>query len=338
LNKKNLTKKIKEKAINLGYNLCGIIPAVTLDDFTRGLDRRMKDFPEVKSSYEDLSRLAFPPKEAKSIIVCIGKYTQYKVPELLDNVIGKFYLFDERLKYSNEYQASQGLGDYLKSLGINYTNNTISARWAAEKAGLGFFGKNNFIYTKFGSYVWINTWAVDVELDYLKTETAETKSLCCDNCRKCIDACPTKALSGDFSMNKEKCIAALSFGGGEINKKELWDKTGAWIYGCDICQDVCPMNKNKLKQTETFPLMAETTENITFEKIMKMDEKYFFEVLYPRFWYIGKDKMWVWKCNVLRAMVNSGDAKYHNLITDACSDKDDHVRETALWARNKLQI
>ena len=339
MSKNELTASIRFKALELGHDLCGIIPAETFGEFTRGLEKRMEDFPESKGEYEGLRRLAAMPENAKSVIVCAHKYTQYKIPACFDGLIGKCYLFDGRLGFTQEFEACKGLGEFLTSLGIAYKQNSVSARWAAQKAGLGFFGRNNFLYTKFGSYAWINTWEVDAELDY--TQNAPDpgiQCLCNDHCRKCVEACPTKALSGDFAMDKRKCVAQISFGGPGAGDTALHDPMGTWIYGCDACQDACPMNKGKFNETTNFPRMDETERGITLEKILLMDDEYFEKILHPRFWYLPKERMWVWKCNALRAMANSGDAKYRALIRNALAHDDEQVRKTAQWACEKLGI
>lgn len=334
-----LSDSIKNKALALGYDRCGIIPAEPNEDYTRYLEQRMADFPESVHLYEMLRSYAYPPENMKSIVVCARRYNQYRKFPNLDNRIGKLYLFDGRLDFAPEYQAKVGVEACFDELGIAYEYDIVSARWAAKNAGIGFFGRNNFIYTDFGSYVWIDVWTVDAELGFNPSDQPiRQKSLCNDNCRKCIDACPTKALSGDFSMDRGKCIAHLSFFSTQAQPERFRDDMGVWLYGCDVCQDVCPMNHGKFEQTTDFPRMAETEEQITLEKILALDEEYFTTVLNPRFWYIGKKRTWLWKCNALRAMANLGDPKYHELIRKACGDENEHVREIAEWACKKVGI
>lgn len=213
----------------------------------------------------------------------------------------------------------------------------VSARWAAAKAGLGYFRKNNFIYTKFGSWVWIDTWIVDLEMEY-DEEIDNKNGICPENCNKCIEACPTKALSGDYSMDRGACIAQLSFHSSELPSEEVREKMGTWVYGCDVCQDVCPINKNKWSEDEEFPELDKITELLSLEQILTMDENTLLNTLYPRFWYISKDRIWLWKCNALRAMANSGDIKYINLVKDYCSDKNENIRNMAIWAYGKLKV
>ncbi|HWR60079.1 MAG TPA: 4Fe-4S double cluster binding domain-containing protein, partial [Clostridia bacterium] len=195
--------------------------------------------------------------------------------------------------------------------------------------------------TKFGSWVAIDTWIVDKDMEH--DGLPEKTSVCPPDCGKCIAACPTKALSGPHMMDMGKCVAQLSYFSTELYStglipEELREKMGTWLYGCDICQDVCPMNKNRWEEADSFPGLDELDEFIKLENIVKMDEKTFLDIIQPRFWYIEKDGLWIWKCNALQAMVNSGDAKYHKYIKEACTDGNENVREMAAWACKKLAL
>jgi len=245
------------------------------------------------------------------------------------------YLFDGRLTYSDEYKSSLLFEEYLKNLNITFFKDFTAVRLAAVKAGLGQFGKNNFLYTKkFGSWVYVNTWTVDTELEY--DSPAAVEDCCPKNCRKCIDACPTGALSEAFAMDRGTCITQLCCLSGKIPPEHMRKKMGSWIYGCDVCQDVCPKNKNKWVEEKEFPGLKDILELLTPEKIFEMDEKTFLETINPRFWYIGDKKMWLWKCNALRAMVNSKEGKYDHYITKASCDNDENIKAMADWALCKL--
>lgn len=344
MNNLSLSGLIKEKAYEMGYDLCGIISTDRFDEYITYLDERITNFPDSKNLFEDLYDLASPREKAewaKSIVVCIRRYNKYKIPDELNNFIGKLYLFDRRLEYSDEYKGAVMFESYLKDMGMLTYKNGVAARWAAVKAGLGSFGRNNFLYTKFGSWVGIDTWIVNKELEY--GEPLDSKTACPPNCRRCIDSCPTKALSGPFMMDMGKCVAQLSFFSTEIYPaklipEELRDKMGTWLYGCDICQNVCPMNKNKWEDADNFPGLYEFIKLLKPENIVQMDEKTFQSVLQPRFWYIEKDGLWIWKCNALQAMANSGEPKYEKYIISACDDINENVREMAKWACKKLGL
>ena len=336
--KEDISTEVKKKAYELGYDLCGIIEAKSFKEFNDYLKVRIEKFPKSTHLYENLYSLGEPLEKAdwaKSIIVCVRRYNKYKIPENADKLFGKVYLFDGRLSCSKEYSDKILFEDYLKEQGMKTCGDGVTARWAAVKAGLGHFRKNNFVYTKFGSYVWIDTWMVDVKMKYDKESDNELKA-CPENCNKCIDACPTKALSEDLTMDRGACIAQLSFFSSDLPSDEVREKMGTWLYGCDVCQDVCPMNKNKWSEEEEFPELDKISGLLTLEQIVTMDEDTLLNVLQPRFWYIDVDRIWLWKCNALRAMINSGDNKYIKLIKDACSDNNEKVRRMALWACKKL--
>lgn len=334
----DISKKIKEKAYEAGYDLCGIIEAKSFKEFNEYIKVRTTKFPKSTHLYEKLYSLGEPLEKAewaKSIIVCIRRYNKYKIPGNADKLFGKVYLADGRLSYSKEYSGKVSFEKFLEEQGMKVYGDGVTARWAAVKAGLGHFRKNNFIYTEFGSYVWIDTWMVDANMEYDK-ESVKTLNACPENCNKCIEACPTKALSGDLTMDRGACIAQLSFNSTDLPSEEIRKEMGTWIYGCDVCQDVCPINKNKWSEEEEFPRLEEISGVLSLEQILAMDEDTLINFLQPRFSYISEDRIWLWKCNALRAMANSGDNKYDKLIENACNDDNDKVRTMALWAMREV--
>ncbi len=113
----------------------------------------------------------------------------------------------------------------------------LSDRLLAYCAGIGFYGKNHFIINeKFGSFIFLGHILTDIELNN-KVTAAECK---CGECDKCIKACPCGAYDNDISLNYSKCISYLNQKGWEYPKTN-------YIYGCDICQNVCVFNKNAPK-------------------------------------------------------------------------------------------
>ncbi len=335
----SMTDDIKGKARELGYDLCGTIPAGAVKDYAARLDKRIERFPHSRRLYEKLYDLSSPEKKApwaKSIIVCVRRYSKYKVPSEASKYFGKVYLFDGRLPCSEEYRNAILFEEYLLNLGLEVARDIAPARWAAVSAGLGHFGHNNFLYTRYGSWVWIDTWTVNVELKYDGPVAAV--QTCPENCGRCIAVCPTQALSAPYAMDRGSCIAHLSFFSSTLPAEHMRERMGTWLYGCDICQDVCPKNRHMWDGREDFPELESIVDLLAPEKILEMDEKTFLEVIQPRFWYIGKESIWLWKCNALRAMANSGDPRYHECIRRACREEDENVRAMALWACNKLGI
>lgn len=338
MNNINISANIRNKALDLGYDLCGFAKADSMEEYALHLDERIRTFPESRALYESLYPMAFPQKNSdwvKSVIVCVRRYGKYNIPEDIDKYIGKAYLVDGRLKYSREYSRKIEFEAYLNKIGLKSAYSIVPARMAAVNAGLGRIGKNNFFYAKkYGSWVFIDTWVIDAEMEYGKP----TRPLNCpEDCNKCIEACPTGALNKPFSMNRGKCIAQLTIDP-SLQSEDSRTNMGTWVYGCDICQNVCPMNKKKWEGKEDFTNLSELTQYISLEKFWKMDEKTFLEVIQPRFWYIGQDGLWIWKWNALRAMANSGNKKYHKYIKEAVKDPDHKIRDIAFWACRKLGI
>ena len=351
---------IKDKAHALGYDLCGITHAGAFDELAKEVHRRDELFPDpwyAKGHIEWLLEpLAYPERAvegAKSIIVCIRRYNKYVRPRNLEGCIGKAYVFDHRIAVAKTYHAPDDFEAFLKEeLGGGVRKMlevpggaVVSARRSAFRAGLGRFGKNNFLYTRYGSWVWIDLWITDVEL---QCDEPNTHPLCPPDCTKCIDACPTKALSAPYTLDYSKCIAYCSYhlcmetppsAVGSLAKlppESLRPQLGGWLFGCDACQDACPMNR-KWPEDEEFPELGAAAPAITLENIFRMDEAYFENVIYPRFFYLSKDLMWVWKTNSLRAMANSGDPRYVECIETACNDPDENIRTMGLWARQRIK-
>ena len=334
------SQEIKSRALQLGYLACGIIKANVFDDYREYLDERVKSFPESKNLYEPLYNNVCQPENAKSIIVCTLRYNKYKVPPTLNGLIGKAYQFDSRLPYSGESRSAAEFEAYLKLLGFNILQCLVPVRLAAAKAGLGKLGRNNFLYDPVhGSYVWVYTWVIDKELEYDNIEENILMSACTDACQKCVQSCPTKALSGGFSMDRGKCITQLvCFVRDAMPDEETRLQQGSWLYGCDVCQDACPLNKDKFTQAEDFPLLKEHEKYLSPESILEMDEDTYMNIVNPRFWYAGKDNSWLWRCNALRSMINSGDKKYHSLIKKYCDHEDARIREMAQWGIKVMGI
>lgn len=128
----------------------------------------------------------------------------------------------------------------------------------AMRAGLGWIGKNSSLITKkFGGWIFLSTSIVNAEFEFNERQTDR-----CGTCDKCIRACPTEAIMNDRTIDSNKCISYLTIENkGEINFK-FKEKFDNWIFGCDICQEVCPWNIKNSAQTETkeFLLKSDRSE------------------------------------------------------------------------------
>ncbi len=160
------------------------------------------------------------------------------------------------------------IGKYLLEKGYIYKtfvdNNALDERYLAYKAGLGFYGKNNLLINeKLGSYFFIG-----VILTNLVCEYDEPIKDSCKGCNKCINSCPTKALSFKGILNAKKCLSYIN------QKKNITEDECKYlnncIYGCDICSEVCPHNK-KVKSNNFKSLNNEIINSEEFLNMSKID-------------------------------------------------------------------
>lgn len=328
----------------MGYEKCGIIKISDMSGYEEKLDERVERIPETKPFYERFYHFAhlqdlYP--WAKSIVIGVSHYGKYHVPEHLQGLIGKAYLFDSRRdEQSKELQDSLKFEAAMQEMGLKTEAERkfgiTALRWAALKAGLGLVRRNNFFYTEAGSWMHLEAWLIDRELESREIPTVKE---CPKDCNLCIKSCPTVSLSQPYTMNPTSCISYLTtFGGRDFPHGKYNAQMGGWVYGCDVCQDVCPMNKNRWNATESFPALDELSQHLSLEKILEMDYPFLEQVIQPKFWYIEKEDTWKWKTNAINAMVNNYKGQYRKFIYDACNDSNSKVREMGEWAIKKLNL
>lgn len=200
----------------------------------------------------------------------------------------------------------------------------------AQRAGLGFIGKNGLLITEeFGSYVYLGE--IITNIPFEPDTPIENQ---CGNCTKCIDQCPTSALLGDGRMNGQLCLSYQTQTKGMM-PKEFRPKIRTIIYGCDICQEVCPFNKGK--NFHFHEEMAPDPDVVTplLKPILTLSNKEFKE----RFGYLagswrGKKPI---QRNVIIALANARDvSSIPNLLQCIEQDPRPVIRGTAAWALSVL--
>ena len=135
----------------------------------------------------------------------------------------------------------------------------LDKAWAA-KSGLGWIGKNsNLITQKVGSFYFIAELIVDLELDY---DTPTTDH--CGSCTACLDACPTEAIVAPYVVDGSKCISYFTIELKDNLPQEMKGKFDDWMFGCDVCQDVCPWNRFSKSHNE--PLFQSNSDILNFSK------------------------------------------------------------------------
>jgi epoxyqueuosine reductase len=338
----DLAEEIVSKALELGYLKCGIVKVGQMKGYAKKLDQRIELFPEVEQIYRRFYSFSNPGKEypwVKSIVVCARWYGRYRLPEGLKGKVAKYYQVDSRRDTnSQEHRDSTAFEGYLQEQGLRtatYRDFGITAlRWAAMKAGIGVVRKNNFFYTERGSWVFLEAYLIDVELEHISHSSAKA---CPPSCSLCMMNCPTGSLSAPYIMNHLSCVSCLTtFQGEDWTTDKFQSQTGDWIFGCEACQDVCPFNHKAWVEEETYPGLDELGESISLEKLIEMDYECLKDTIQPKFWYIPKEKVWKWKTNALNAMLNNYQPRYLPYIEKARSDQDEHVRRMAQWVIIRL--
>jgi epoxyqueuosine reductase len=338
--------RIREKALELGYEDCGVVKVKALAGYREKLEERMRRIARGEEIYGRLRGYADPSAAypaIKSIVVAIIPNYKYRVPREFDGVYGKAYMFDSRTDQEAPFfQIRKRLVSFLESLGLSCTLGDrqgipAPARWAAYQAGLGTIRKNNFFYTENGSHNRIEMIGVDRELELVREAALKE---CPDGCARCMEACPTRTLSSPYTMSMAGCVSfqtnvAANLGMG-IPSPEMAGQIGGWLYGCDACQDACPFNKGKSAGHEDFPRLEELAPSMRPENIMQMGYDEIGRTLGLKYWYIMAENHWKWKINALTTMMNGYTEKYEAAIRLGLEDENEKVRSYARGVCEKL--
>lgn len=275
------THFIKKTAASLGFEYCGIAAATYLEDDARRLEAWLHKGYHGKMSYmENHFDLRTNPQllvpGAKSVITLMYNYYPEQIYQT-DVKISKY-------AYGNDYhdviraqlklllqQLQHEIGE-IHGRGFVDSAPVLERAWA-QKSGLGWIGKNaNLISKQQGSFFFLATLIVDIPLIY---DDPYAKDYC-GTCTKCIDACPTEAIISPTVVDGSKCISYLTIElKDEIIPINFDDKMDNWIFGCDVCQDVCPWNRFSKAQHKAAMKPNETMLSFNIKDWLSIEEDYF---------------------------------------------------------------
>ncbi|HZG36611.1 MAG TPA: tRNA epoxyqueuosine(34) reductase QueG [Gaiellaceae bacterium] len=203
-------------------------------------------------------------------------------------------------------------------------------REAAARSGVGFYGKNTLLITRrHGSWVVLGTLVTDVAVDPTPALDAG-----CGSCTRCIDACPTGALDEPGTLDATKCLSYWTQSRAPV--PELYrEPLGASVYGCDICQDVCPWNRGVEKRRADEPVPAGATPTVSLIDWLTADGE---ELVrrYDRLYVPRNDPRYL-RRNALVAAGNVGGEAERAVVEEYASAEDELLREHALWALGRLE-
>ena len=250
-----LKEKIQKKSKELGIDKIGFASAAPFDHLAQGMQESKELGHTTGFEHPILEERIYPekifdsPKTIISIALAYPTLPSRKPERVKGERRGAFaraswgedyhFILSRRMEALIEYIKSEVNQEDVAFKPMVDTGELIDVR-VAERAGIGFVGKNGLLVTKeFGSYVYLGElitnieFPVDAPVDYG-----------CGDCTRCVDFCPTNALLGNGKMNAQRCLSYQTQTKGFM-PKEFRKKIGHVIYGCDICQQVCPYNKGK---------------------------------------------------------------------------------------------
>lgn len=263
------TSFIKAEAKRLGFLSCGISKAGFLEDEAPRLERWLNQNYHGEMNYMEhhFDKRLNPTllvDDAKSVISLLLNYFPSEVQNPESYKISKYaygqdyhFVIKEKLK-ELLYIIQSEIGDVSGRAFVDSAP-VLDKAWAA-KSGLGWIGKNsNLLTQQVGSFYFIAELIVDLELEYDHATTDH-----CGTCTACIDACPTEAIVAPYVVDGSKCISYFTIELKENIPLEMKGKLDDWMFGCDVCQDVCPWNRFSKAHKE--PLFNPNPELLSFTK------------------------------------------------------------------------
>lgn len=268
--------EIKQKALDLGFDACGICRATESGEEERYM-QWLQDHWQGGMGYmeRNIDKRLDPRllvEGARSIIsVALNYYPPVKlpgkVPQFAYYAYGKDYheVVREKLRYLFEWireRVPDVTGRYFSD------SAPVLERFWAARAGLGFIGKNTLlIIPGKGSYFFLGELIIDIELDYDEPVTEN-----CGDCTRCLRSCPTNAIEEPYRLNATRCISYQTIENkGEI-APEIVPNLRNNVYGCDICQKVCPWNRDAMSHNIPEFMPSDAFLKLDLEQILEMDE------------------------------------------------------------------
>ena len=267
---KEFSKAIKTETFRLGFDFCGIAPAGPFPELKEYYNKFIGEKKYTGLSYlEKYASQRLDPSllmpDIKSVIAVLLNYFPHQIIPVEDNFVITKYAYgqDHHLVMNEKMNLLRGylatLDPSCKSRMFIDSGPVLEKAWA-RRCGVGWQGKNTLLINKrAGSFFFIGIIFTNLELDH---DTPGRNH--CGTCTRCLDACPTGALTGPYQLEPSKCIAYHNIETkGEI-PPEIAKNLNNRIFGCDICQDVCPFNRFSIPHRE--PRFNPAEELITLRK------------------------------------------------------------------------
>ena len=357
-----ITALVKQATQEAGFDLAGIAPAHDLPELNHfpdwieaGYAGEMK-YLEARDPAGQLKRASLRSTApwARSVIVCAINYntahpysTQVNDPErgwisryawsredYHETVLRRLRVVEKSLRDAmckpGHAPLATAVGTPALQTRCYVDTGPLVERVYAKYAGVGWIGKNTCILNqKLGSWL-----VLGVILTSLELEPDLPAPDRCGSCTRCIEACPTDALIAPYQLDSNKCISYLTIEKRGAIPEEIREGIGRHVFGCDICQDVCPWNRKAPATGATEFQPREGLVNPALEWLAEMSAEEFREKF--RGSSIRRTKRNGLRRNAAIAMGNSGDRRFLPVLKKLAADEDSIVAESANWATKEL--
>ncbi|MDZ4659195.1 MAG: tRNA epoxyqueuosine(34) reductase QueG [Bythopirellula sp.] len=337
-----VTKKLKQRAQELGFELCGICPSISPVGTTRldewlaaGYAGQMHYIADRREAYNDPQHILAGVRS----LVMLGKVYATQEPTLPGTMQGRVarYAWGNADYHDLIRERLHTLADSLRELMPEATTRGVVdtapllEREFAQLAGLGWVGKNTLLLSKqAGSYFFLSALLTDVELEYDAPQVTNH----CGTCTACLDACPTAAFPQPYVLDATRCISYLTIELHDAIPVESRAGLGDWVFGCDICQEVCPWNHGAPKSVEPAFAPQADLNPLELTALFDLDEVSFRK----RFRHTP-----LWRAHrrgLLRSAAivlgNQADSNSLPALTKGLHDDEPIVRGAAAWALGQI--
>jgi epoxyqueuosine reductase len=333
-----LGTRIKNHAHSLGFELAGIAPAAEADGFTHLQDWLAQGFAgemDYMQRHADARRHPDSMLPDVRSVVMVGinyKPATGSTPQAANT--GRVSCYAGGLDYHEVLRAKlKALLEWIQREVPNACGRAVIdtapllERDFARRAGLGWFGKNTMLlHKKLGSYFFIGALLLDVVMPV--DEPFATSH--CGSCTRCLDACPTDAFVGPYLLDARRCISYLTIELRGSVAEELRTGMGDWIFGCDICQEVCPWNRKAPPGLDAALQATVTESQADLLELMSLSEAEFRQRF--RHTPLMRTKRGGLLRNAAIALGNVGDERALSVLGSVIDDAEPMIREAASWA------
>ncbi|MBI2807281.1 MAG: tRNA epoxyqueuosine(34) reductase QueG [Planctomycetes bacterium] len=336
---------IKEQAHALGFELVGIAPASDADGFAHLEDWLAQGFA---GEMEYMARHAEARRNPQSVLPDVRSVVMVAINYKERPAAGS----GQQTTNKGRVSCYAGGADYhdvlrakLKGLlaWIQGENPGVRGRAVidtapllerdfARRSGLGWFGKNTMLLNRWlGSYFFLGALLLDLELQ----ADDPFSSSHCGTCTRCLDACPTDAFVGPFQLDARRCISYLTIELRGVILEELRAPMDDWVFGCDICQEVCPWNRKAPVGREPSFMPTQAGTQIDLVEILNLsDEDFRSRFRDTPLWRAGRVGL---ARNAAIALGNHGNEHAVPALRQALADVDPAVRDAAAWALERIR-